>query len=138
MACTRARTGQGHQRADKRDVGQQVIADDAFFQLGLFVRKDRHVGDFRAGARGGRDGNQRRAFAPDLINAKQLGQRPLVVGEGGDALGDVDGTAAAHTNQAIVTALSVGPGAVLDDRDFWLGFDLIKQAVTTTAQLRQR
>ncbi|MNP41476.1 hypothetical protein D3C76_1351810 [compost metagenome] len=55
-----------------------------------------------------------------------------------DALGDIDSTTTAHSNQAVVAALAIGAGAVLDDGNFRLRFDLIEDAVTATAQLRQR
>ncbi len=54
-----------------------------------------------------------------------------------DALGDIDGTAATHRNQSVVATLAISAGARLDDGHFRFRFDLIENAVTAIAELRQ-
>ncbi len=112
-----ARTGQGHGRADQGDIRQQVVADDALFQLRLLVGKDRDAGHFRAGAGGGRNGDQGRALLLDQVDAEQLGQRAVMPGEGRDAFGDVNGAAASEADQAVIAAFVEGAGAVFYDGD---------------------
>ena len=94
--------------------------------MGFLVGKDRHVGHFRTGARGGRNGDQGGPFSLDQVDTEQLGQRAVMPGKGRDAFGDVDGAAASQADQAIVAAVAVGPGAVLDDGNFRLWLDLSK------------
>jgi len=85
-----ARAGEGHLRADQGYIRQQVVADDAFFQLCGLVGEDRHIGHLRTGAGRGRDGDQRRALARHLVDAKEVRQRTVVTGIGGYAFGDID------------------------------------------------
>ena len=132
-----ARAGQGHHRAHQRYVRQQVIADDALFQLGHLVREDRHVGHLRTGARSGRNGNQRRPLALHLIHPEQLFQRAFMAGERGHRLGDINGAAAAQADQAIVATGPVSLGAGLDYGDFRLRLDLVEDPVSAPAQVGQ-
>ena len=133
-----ARAGEGHLRADQRHVRQQVVADDAFFQLRDLVGKNRHVGHFRTGAGRGRNGNQRRALTRHLVDTEQIRQRAVVTGIGGHALGDVDGTAAAHADQAVMPALAVHAHAVFDDGDFRVGQYAVEDFVGALTQVLER
>ena len=108
-----------------------------FCQLRDLVGKDGDVGHLRTGAGRGRNGNQWRAFARDLIDTEQILQRAVVTGVGCHAFCDVDGTAASQSDQAIVPALSVDPHAVFDDGDFRIGQYPIEDLPGPAPQLRQ-
>ncbi len=108
-----------------------------FFQLRGLVGEDRHVGDFRTGTGRGGDGNHGRAFARHLVDAEHILQLAVVPGIDAHALGDVDGTAAAQADQAIVTAVAVGLHAVLDNGDFRVRHDPVENLVVASAQVLQ-
>ncbi|MCY1178408.1 hypothetical protein D9M73_187550 [compost metagenome] len=132
-----ARTGQGHLRTDQRHVRQQVVADDALFQLRDLVGKDGDVGHFRAGAGRGRNCDQWRAFSRDLIDTEQILQRTVVPGVGCHALGNVDGTPAAQADQSIMPSVAVNLHAIFDDGDFRVRQHTVEDFVGAATQLRQ-
>ncbi|MNI66442.1 hypothetical protein D3C73_1220040 [compost metagenome] len=62
----------------------------------------------------------------------------MVSGIGRHALGNVDGTAAAQADQAVMPALAIHLHAIFDDGDFRVRQYPVENLVAAFAQLRQR
>ncbi|MNL50302.1 hypothetical protein D3C87_1733080 [compost metagenome] len=61
----------------------------------------------------------------------------MVPGVGRHTLGNVDGTAAAQTDQAVMPAVAIDLHAIFDDGDFRVRQYPVENLVTAFAQLRQ-
>ncbi|MNE78727.1 hypothetical protein D3C80_1751610 [compost metagenome] len=61
----------------------------------------------------------------------------MVPGINPHALGDVDGTATAETDKAIMTTVAIGLHAVLDNGDFRVRHDPVENLVVPSAQMLQ-
>jgi hypothetical protein len=83
------------------------------------------------------NGNQRRAFARHLVHTEQILECAVITGIGGDAFGDINGTATAHADQAVMPAFAVGLHAVFDDGDLRVGQHPVEDLVGPITQLRQ-
>jgi hypothetical protein len=104
------RQAEGQLGIADRPLRDQVGTDEA--ELASVIERDqRRAADFRAGAGGGRDGDDRRHGGGNPADAAQdrgeLLQRLVVGGEQRHALAEVDGRAAAGGNDAVALVLAI-------------------------------
>ncbi len=106
---------QGQLKIDDRHRGTAGEPGDQHLLVGLGVGDDGEAGDLRAGARGGRDRDDRRPRPRDLVRHLVVAQMPAIGEQHRHALGGVDRAAAADRDEAVEIAVAQDADAGFDD-----------------------
>ena len=113
------RQADGEFRIGNHHLGQHQRVEDDLLGVVAGIGDDRGAADLRAGAGGGRHGDDRRdavriGARPPVLAILEIEDRARLAGHEGDQLADVHGRAAAEGDDAVMAAGLVGGDAVLE------------------------
>ncbi len=106
-----------------------MLADDAFFQVCLFVGQHGDGGDLGAGAGGGGHGDHRQAACWNTVDADHVGDGGVVGRDEGRHLGDIQSGTTAEPDQQVGPAGLGGGDTILDQADTGVRLHTIEEGI---------